>query len=144
MADSGVVRLVLFRLGPVLWAAPASAVQQVVAAGRTTRIPGTDRAVAGLVNVRGTLLTVVDGRRAVGLADSTERPESILVLVSGGRECGLAVDEVVDLIEATPEELGTGDVPPDVDPRLVRGTGKRGGQQFLILDPEALLLPVFG
>jgi purine-binding chemotaxis protein CheW len=116
----------------------------VIAAGRTTRIPGADRAVAGLVNVRGTLLTVVDGRRAMGLTDAREGPESILVVEQGGRVYGLLVDEVVDLIDAAAAELETGTAPVGVDPRLVLGQGRRGEQVFVILDPEALLAPVLG
>ena len=144
MADSAAFRMVLFRLGPVVWAAPASVVREVIAAGPATRIPGSHLAVAGLVNLRGTLLTVVDGRRAVGLADTESEPGSILVVEQAGRAYGLTVDEVLDLVDVPSGGLSPGPAPAGADPRLVRGVGRQAGRSFAVLDTEALLAPVLG
>ena len=144
MGDSGAFRVVLFRLGSVLWAAPATMVREVITAERPTRIPGSDRTVAGLINLRGTLLTVLNGRRAVGLADGGAEGGSILVVEQGGRSYGLSIDEVLDLIEVKPENLTEGVAPPGLDPRLVRAQGHHGGRAFAVLNTEALFAPVLG
>jgi purine-binding chemotaxis protein CheW len=144
MADSTASRLVLFRVGSVLWAAPAATVREVISAGRATRIPGSHQAVAGLVNLRGTLLTVVDGRRALGVAEGQADQESILVIENRGRRFGLSVDAVLDLIEAAPSSSESGAAPAGADPRLVRGTGRHAGQTFAVLDTDLLLQPVVG
>lgn len=144
MADSGPSRMVLFRMGPVLWGAPASIVREVITCGRPTRIPGTDRAVTGLVNLRGTLLTIVDGRRAAGIAESDTQPGAVLVVEQNGRSYGLGVDEVLDLVEVRPDDLSAGTAPPGMDARLVRAHGRHGGRMFTVLDMEALLAPVLG
>jgi purine-binding chemotaxis protein CheW len=144
MGDSGAFRVVLFRMGSVLWAAPASVVREVITTDRPTRIPGTDQVVAGLVNLRGTLLTVLDGRRAVGLADPATGATTVLVVEKAGRAYGLLIDEVLDLIELTPGSLTAGAAPAGVDPRLVRAQGRHQGRAFAVLDTEALLAPVMG
>jgi purine-binding chemotaxis protein CheW len=144
MADSAAFRMVIFRLGPVHWAAPATVVREVIAEGPATRIPGSHAAVAGLVNLRGTLLTVVDGRRAVGCAHTATEPGSILVVEQDGRVCGVSVDEVLDLIEFPSAALAAGPAPAGVDPRLIRGFGSQAGRSFAVLDTEALLAPVLG
>jgi purine-binding chemotaxis protein CheW len=144
MADSAALRMVLFRLGPALWAAPATAVREVIAAGPATRIPGSHLAVAGLVNLRGTLLTVVDGRRAVGLADTETEAGSILVVEQGGRVYGLSVDEVLDLVDLPAGAFSSGPAPAGADSRLVRGIAQQDGRAFAVLDTEALLVPVVG
>jgi purine-binding chemotaxis protein CheW len=144
MGDSGAFRAVLFRLGSVLWATPATLVREVIAAERPTRIPGADRIVAGLVNLRGTLLTVLDGRRAVGLSDAEAEGGSILVLEQGGRAYGLSIDEVLDLIDVQPGDLTQGAAPAGLDPRLVRAHGRHGGRTFAVLNTEALFAPVLG
>ena len=144
MANSSAPRLVLFRVGSVLLAAPASVVREVVAAGPTTRIPGTAGAVSGLVNLRGTLLTVVDGRRALGIADNGAGPESLLVVEQDGRVYGLAVDAVLDLIDASPEDLVPGAAPAGLDARFVRGLGRHAGRSYAVLDTEAVLAPALG
>jgi chemotaxis signal transduction protein len=144
MADSTSLRLVLFRVGSVLWAAPASTVREVISSGPATRIPGSHPAVAGLVNLRGTLLTVVDGRRALGVADTGTAQESILVVAQRGRFYGLSVDAVLDLVDFAPEMLEQGTLPVGADPRLSRGSGQHAGRAFAVLDTELLLQPVLG
>src|SRR2546430_3099926 len=65
MSDAGVVRLLVFRVGGLLCAAEAERVREILPRLATTRIPGAPPAVAGLVNVRGTLVTGVEGWRAL-------------------------------------------------------------------------------
>jgi purine-binding chemotaxis protein CheW len=142
MADSGGLRIVLFRVGASLWAAPAATVREVIAAVKPTRIPGAGKTVAGLVNLRGSLLTVVDVRRAVGLADPTAEPESILVVEHGERVYGLLIDEVVDLLEIAAGDLVQPTRPAGIEPGLIRATGQHRGRAFAVLDTEAVLAPV--
>lgn len=144
MADSGSVRLVIFRLGPLVCAAHATSVREIIPAVRSTRIPGAAASVAGLVNLRGTLLTVVDARMAVGVADTGLAPESILVMEQGNRTFGLAVDEVLDLVEVAAADLAAGEGMPGVDPGLVEAVGHHGGRVFAVLDAKAMLAPVSG
>ena len=144
MADSGGLRIVLFRVGSSLWAAPAAAVREVIAAVRPTRIPGAAKTVAGLVNLRGSLLTVVDVRRAVGLADPSAAPESILVVEQGERVFGLLIDEVVDLVEVPAGDLVQPTRPAGIEPGLIRATGQHRGRSFAMLDTQAVLAPVTG
>lgn len=141
MGDSERLRLVLFKLGPHLLAVPAAAVREVIPGGRATRIPGAAALVAGLVNFRGTLLTVVDGRIAIGLAETGVRSESVLVLDRGERSLGLAVDEVLDLVEVAPSDLRQGEGPAGLDPLMVSAAGTHAGRIFAVLDTDRLLAP---
>src|SRR3989475_6563450 len=52
MSDTGVVRLLLFRVGGVVGAAEAERVREIVPWFEPTRIPGAPPVVAGVVNVR--------------------------------------------------------------------------------------------
>ena len=58
-------RLVLFRVGDLVFAVEAVSVREILPAHGATRIPGAVDAVEGLINVRGRLLTLVDARRAL-------------------------------------------------------------------------------
>jgi purine-binding chemotaxis protein CheW len=143
MDDLRALRLLVFRLGSVLCGAPATAVREVVPVTPATRIPGAPAAVAGLINLRGQLLTVVDGRQALA-AGSETAPASVLVLDRGERLAGLAVDEVLDLADVAPEALDGGDPPGGVPAAWVRGVGRYDGRPFVWLDTEALLAPLLG
>src|SRR3954464_14980897 len=61
MANSPALHAVIFRIGEVVCAAPAGIVREILPRLPATRIPGVPDEVEGLVNVRGSLLTVIDG-----------------------------------------------------------------------------------
>lgn len=151
MSEATLVRLLVFRVGNLACAAEVDAVREILPRLPTTRIPGAPPVVAGLVNVRGTLVTVVEGWRALGQAPPPPADggggvgSTILLEVGSARKLiGFTVDEVIDMLavsEATLEER-TGGGLAGVDPTLVRAVGRRDGQLFVVLDVTALLGPV--
>lgn len=89
-------RLLVWRAGGRRCAAGADGLEEIVPAGAITPVPGVPAPVMGLANVRGRVVTVVDGRRLVGVVPDT--PPAWLVLARvGARTVALAVDEVEDL-----------------------------------------------
>lgn len=88
---------------------PVEQVREVVRPGGLASVPGAPVIQAGIVNVRGTIVTVLDlaalrtGVRAVS-------PGSIVLLEHGARPIGLAVDAVQDVRMARPGQPGA---PPD-------------------------------
>lgn len=78
------------------FAIPVGQVREVVRAQAIRRVPGAPDLQAGIINVRGAIVTVLDlaalrgARRAVA-------PGSIVLLQHGARPVGLAVDAVVDV-----------------------------------------------
>ena len=146
MSDATLSRLLLFRVGTLVCAADLDVVREILPRLETTRIPGAMPFVAGLVNVRGQLVTVVEGRRALGQTDSPPSEASgTTILVTAGEQrrlLGLAVDEVVDLMTVATGDLEPREALAGVDPILVRAVGRREGQAFVVLDTDALLAPV--
>lgn len=141
--DTAPLRLLVFLVGDLTCAVPVETAKEIVPFERGTRIPGAVEAVEGLLNVRGVLLTVVDGSRLLGRPSSvTER--SVLVLDVGGKWVGLAVDKVLDLATLPPSALEGRDGLPGLDPRVVRAVGRRDDGLFVVLDTDALLAPVLG
>ena len=145
MSDAGVVRLLIFRVGQLLCATEAERVREILPRLGATRIPGAPSVVAGLVNVRGTLVTVVEGWRALrqpepaaGGVDGT----TVLLEVDAGKVLGFTVDEVVDLLAVSGGALEGRQALPGIDPTLVRAVGRRAGQLFVVLDTDALLTPI--
>ncbi len=133
-------------------AAEVDQVREILPRLPTTRIPGAPAVVAGLVNVRGTLVTVVEGWRALGQPEPAapspgQGQEGSTVLLEVGerrRLAGFTVDEVMDMLAvgaATLEER-TGGGLAGVDPTLVRAVGRRGDQLFVVLDVATLLGPI--
>jgi purine-binding chemotaxis protein CheW len=145
MANTSTISLVLFGVGDLLCALPVSSVSEIVPAMPAARIPGAPDGVEGLVNVRGRLLTVVDGRRILGRMSTTPAAEpSILLLKVNGRPLGLLVDVVHDLAQVDSTALEERGALPGVDPRIVRAVGRVDDKLFVVLDSDAVLAPVFG
>jgi purine-binding chemotaxis protein CheW len=148
MSDGEVLQLLVFRVGDLVCAAEADAVREILPRLPATRIPGAPAVVAGLVNIRGSLITVVDGWRALGQAALPEEARDaativLLELRDTRRVVGFAVDEVIDLLAVGRETLEPRQALPGIDPVLVRAVGRRDGRLFVVLDTDALLTPVF-
>ena len=150
MSDTAVVRLLLFRVGSLVCAADVDTVREILPSLESTRIPGAMPFVSGLVNVRGQLVTVVEGWRALGQPEPPRDGEAgaaggttVLVQVGGGHKViGLTVDEVVDLLTVDMNTLEPRTALAGVDPILIRAVGRRGGSVFVVLDMDALLAPI--
>jgi chemotaxis signal transduction protein len=160
-ASSG--RLLVFRVGTLACAAEVDQVREILPRLPTTRIPGAPPVVAGLVNVRGTLVTVVEGWRALGLpapppSPSPDAPAGSTIILEVARDIereresetvprrviGFTVDEMLDMLAPTEQALEDRQGLPGVDPTLVRAVGRRhaGGELFIVLDVAALLGPI--
>ncbi len=145
MSDAAAVRLLVFRVGSLACAADVESVREILPRLAVTRIPGAPPVVAGLVNVRGQIVTVVEGWRALHQAapqESDAGGTTMLLQVGGGRVLGFTVDEVLDLLAVPDAALERRDALPGVDPTLVRAVGRRAGQPFVVLDTDALLGPI--
>lgn len=137
------VRLLLFRCGGQVLALEAGLVREILAASQPTRIPGAPEAVLGLVNVRGTLVPVVDTARAALLGEKSDGVAGSLVLVERhGRPVALVVEEVLDLVTVGEDELDPRESLPGVRPDLVQAVGTAGGRPFVQLASDALLEPL--
>jgi purine-binding chemotaxis protein CheW len=149
MADAAVVRLLIFRVGSLVCAAEADAVREILPRLSTTRIPGAPAVVAGLVNVRGTLVTVVEGWKALGQpapppvdGGGTVGTTVLLHVGAARKTIGFTVDEVIDMLAVSGDALERREALPGLDPRLVRAVGRRSGLPFVVLDTDALLGPI--
>ena len=135
------LRLLLFRCGGQVCAVEAGAVREILSAGEPTRIPGTPSAVRGLVNVRGTLVPVVDAAAAIGL-EAGGATGTLVLVERGNKPVALAVEEVLDLVTAPASALDDHAVLPGVRADLVRAVGTAAGHSFVQLAIDALLEPL--
>jgi purine-binding chemotaxis protein CheW len=131
----------VFSLGRELYALPATQVHEVRPLGWLTPLPGTPAFLAGLINVRGRIVPVVDLRPLLGIA-TDDGPSMSVVLVSyRGGDVGLLVTDrpkvrplrVADLTEPPPGPLS------GIDPSCVRGITP---DLTIVLDAEHLLSDV--
>ncbi len=132
---------VAFRVGSAEYAIPASEVLHLESFETATHVPGAPPYVAGLVQVRGRVVPVVDLRARFGLAPTEHAIDRRVIVVQvGTRIAGLLVDsarEVVKLdvakFEKPPtliEEQGEG---------FVTAIANASSRMFLIVDVSRVI-----
>jgi CheW-like protein len=100
-ADS---RSLVFRIAGRAYACAVSAVREVVPLDRLARLPGAPVTILGLINVRGSIVTVVNAAAVLHSGDAVRAMNMVLVVDVGARGVGLAVERVADVRALRPEE----------------------------------------
>lgn len=131
-------RLVTFTLGERSYGIDVSVVQEVLRGLPRTRIPLAPRALAGLINLRGQVLTAVDLRAQLGLPPRVDGIEPMLVVTHvDGEPVALLVDSIGAVVDVEPEQF---EPPPDtlVGPtrELILGAYKLTDHLLLSLDVD--------
>lgn len=108
-----------FRLGEAaMYGISYASMDEILPVAKVSRVPCTPDTIAGIVNYRGELLTVLDLKRVFNIKDDDRPAKSwILVIKEGRLKAGLMVDEVDDNDEFAPAQLS----PPLDGNELVRG-----------------------
>jgi purine-binding chemotaxis protein CheW len=129
-----------FSLGDEEYGVDILEVQEIKGYVRTTRIPNSPEDVVGVLNLRGTVVPIVDLRRKFSLEEiEYDAFTAIVVVVVNGKTIGMIVDRVSEVmsipaadIQPPPEDASRGHV--------VEGMGLVGDRLIIILDLTALLL----
>jgi purine-binding chemotaxis protein CheW len=94
------LRLVVFRLNREWYGVEITQVKEVIKVGKITYLPSCPEHIAGIVNLRGHILSVTDLKPILGLPhEELAEKTKIIAIESGFFETGLLVDEVVESIE---------------------------------------------
>jgi purine-binding chemotaxis protein CheW len=140
-ANEHVIEYVTVMIGGQLFGLPISRVQDVFMPDRITRVPLSAPEIAGVLNLRGRIVTAIDMRRRLGLGPRTDDKPSMAVGIElKGESYGLLIDtvgEVMKLGEETREPN-----PVNLDGRLARVSGgvhRLDGQLMVILDVDHVL-----
>ena len=83
-------------------------VREVVPIADTTRLPGAPHYVRGLINLRGSLVTVMDAAMCLYGVSADDAVASILLVEHRGRVAGVIVDNVFDIQSLPASDLEDG------------------------------------
>lgn len=139
--NSGLDEYVTVTVHEQLFGIPVLTVQDVLGPQRLTRIPLAASEVAGVLNLRGRVVTAIDLRRRLKLpALETHEKQMSVVVDNEGELYSLLVDTVGDVIQIPRGELETNPATLDRDwQEYSRGVHQLEGQLLIILDVTQLL-----
>jgi purine-binding chemotaxis protein CheW len=141
VSDSKVDEYVTVVIGGQLFGLPISRVQDVFMPERLTRVPLSSTEIAGVLNLRGRIVTVIDMRARLGLpkADGGKPPMAVGVDLRG-ESYGLLIDHIGEVLRL--QENNCEENPVNLDPRMAKfagGVHRLEGQLMVVLDVDRVL-----
>ena len=129
-------QLATFWLDGDLYGVEVAHVQEVLRSQSLTRVPLAPAAVAGLINLRGQVVTAIELRERLGRGPRPEGQEAVVIVVRlRGEAVSLLVDSIADVVDVDVRDF---EAPPDTldgaGRELIRGAYKLDGQLLLALD----------
>jgi len=132
---------VTFSTGGQLFGVPIARVQEVFRPGRITRVPLAGPQIAGVLNLRGRIVTAVDMRSRLSLeARDGGEPAMAIGIESRGESFGLLVDALGEVLKLADGEREAN--PVNLDRKLARvsaGVHRLESQLLVVLDVERVL-----
>lgn len=129
-----------FALGSEEYGVDILKVQEIRGYDAVTRLPDAPDYIKGVINLRGTIVPVIDMRVKFRLDAKVDALTVMIVLNVADRVVGMVVDSVSDVVQldagqirAMPE-VGTG-----IDRRFLTGIGALEERMLILLDIEGLM-----
>ena len=130
-----------FVLGSEDYALPLTAVREILKVPPITEVPRAGEDVLGILSLRGTVVTLVDLRRRIGLpCGPFDRKTRVLVVQRDDEPIGLLVDAVTEVVRLRRDEIEDRPaVPGTRHAEYLAGVARPGGALFVLLNLPALL-----
>jgi len=137
---------VCFAVGAQGYGLPIERVQEVLNGIPVEPVPGTSAVVVGVINLRGSVVTVLDLRTCLDRSQvrtgrgDLEAKYCIIVLDLGGELFGLCVDSVAEVLKLPTAAIKPAPRVGDADGSArALGVFSRNDRLLTLLDPESLL-----
>lgn len=131
-ASASLTELLTFRLVDQDYALDIMSVREIRGWTRTTPLPHAPSYMCGVINLRGTVLPVMDLAERLGLPAQEKSDRNVIIVVKHGDAItGLLVDAVSDIVALTQDDLQP---PPDMSP----GSGPSVVSALTLLDDRMI------
>ena len=139
--NSQFTEYVTFITGGQLFGLPIARVQEVFRPGRITCVPLAGAQIAGVLNLRGRIVTAIDMRNCLGLkAGNGGGPAMAIGIESRGESFGLLVDSLGEVLKLADGEREPNPVNLDRNlGRVAAGVYRLEGQLLVVLEVERVL-----
>jgi len=140
-SNSQTALLATFFVRDALCAVDAAGVQEVIRVESVTPVRHAPAEVAGVMNLRGKIVTLLDLGMILGFGRSDVTRESrVFIIEDRGEFLGVIVDRVGEVIEV--EDGHADSLPVNIPPaqaRFFRGVCRKGGRVIALLNPGEVL-----
>jgi purine-binding chemotaxis protein CheW len=142
---AGAKQMLTFTLGDETYGVDILRVQEIRGWSPVTRIPQSQAHVLGVLNLRGSIVPIVDLRMRFSLPRAEYTPLTVIIVLSvespqGRRDFGMVVDGVSDVVD-----VAAGEVKPapelgrQASTEFIAGLAAVSGRMVMLLDIDRLI-----
>ncbi len=130
-----------FTLGQEEYGVDILKVQEIRGYDTVTRIPEAPDFIKGVINLRGTIVPVVDMRLKFHLASAEYNEFTVMIILNvAHRVVGMVVDGVSDVMQLTAEQIRPApEFGSSVNTRFITGIGALDARMLILIDIEKLM-----
>lgn len=138
------VQYLTFKLAEEIFAFDVAKVREILELTTITKVPQTPEFMRGVINLRGSVVPVIDLRLNFGMTRTEQTINTCIIVVEVNLEeeiivLGVLADSVQEVVEMEPESI---EPPPQLGTRLntkfIKGMGKVGNDFVMILDIDKI------
>jgi purine-binding chemotaxis protein CheW len=143
-ASSGAREYLTFRLDQEEYGIDILKVQEIRGYEPPTRIAHAPEFIKGVVNLRGTIIPIVDMRLKFNCSQAEYNSFTVVIILNlRNRVVGIVVDSVSDVMELAADNVKAApDIESVIDNDCILGLGSVGERMLILLDIEKLMSSV--
>lgn len=140
-ADDPVLQWVTFNLGDETYGINVMQVQEILRMTEIAPVPGAASYVVGIINLRGSVVTVIDTRRRFSLPAFQESDDTRIIIMETGKSVvGMLVDKVSEVVYLHQSEIDTApQLTNEESSRFIQGVVSNDKDLLILLDTNKLL-----
>ncbi len=103
------IQMVSFLIANGLYGIDINDIREIIKVDRITHVPGSSEYIAGVMNVRGMIISVVDTGKFLGLSEITFSNDTRIIIIEiqgQTTKIGLLVDAIMDIVHILPDKIG--------------------------------------
>jgi purine-binding chemotaxis protein CheW len=134
-------QIITFELGNEVFAMDVMAIREIRAWTPATRLPSAPPFIVGVINLRGTVLPVLDLSARMGWQQTEPNERHVVIVVEiDAQLCGMIVDSVSDIlsIQETDMQPAPASGRPASETPFLEGVVTSEGRMVMIIDRDAL------
>ena len=136
------IQVIIFKLGSEEYAVPINVVQEIIMPQKATRIPKSPKYVEGVINLRGNIVPVIDGKKKFLLKEKSGNStidKRIMVLEVENETTGLIVDSVNEVINLNVSEIEPPPIDLEENTEIFCGIGKYNNRLLILINSEKFM-----
>lgn len=135
------VELLSFLVGGQDYSVDIMSVREIRGGAQATSLPHSPSYVRGVINLRGTVLPIMDLANRLGMAEDQNNDRNVIIVVAvGEKTVGLMVDAVSDILSISEGEMHPPpEMPADQDRNFVSALTIVNDRMIRVLDLNAVM-----